>query len=210
MAKNDESTVISKEEASEKLTSDAFLVRAIFEMIGKPKKHVESTIKDYVKRFSETETCYLISYELNDAEKYEGSEDLYSTFAEVEFVAKDQIALLNFCVDFMPASVEVMEPDRLSIDAPYISNMLTELVGRMHLIDGEFKKVVAKNNALTQSFNIMTQNAILILLNMGAKTDEQIADVIGVKKENIGTYLEKLVQDKKIEKEKETYKLVKK
>jgi hypothetical protein len=209
MAKKIEIQVISKKEVEERLTNEAFLARAIFEMVGKPKKHIESALKDYVQRFSKEEGFGLVSYEVHDAEKYEGSKDLYSTFAEVEFVAKDHLALLNFCVDYMPASVEVLEPERLHVDANYLSNLLTELVGRMHLIDGEFKKVVAKTNVLTQSLNIMAQNSILILLNMGPRTAEKISEVVGIKTDQLDVYLNKLVEDKKISKTGDTYTLVK-
>lgn len=210
MAKKQEIITISEKEVKERLDNEAFLARAIFEMIGKPKKHIEDTLKTFVSQFSQAEGYGLIKYELNDAEKYEGSEDLYSTFAEIEFVAKDQLALMNFCVDYMPASVEVIEPEKLAIDAPFFSNMLTELVGRMHLIDGEFKKVVAQNKALSQSVNIMIQNAILILLNLGPREPAKIAEVVGVQADKLDVYLNKLVEEQKIVKEGESYKLFKK
>lgn len=206
MAENKTPVKLDKKIVDEKIEEGHYLARAIVEIIGKPKKHVDETLNNLILDMSQNEKYKLVDYSIENAEKVEESEGLFSAFAEVEMLCKDAVELMNFVIDYMPASVEVLQPANLNVPATYLSDILTELVGRMHMIDGEFKKVVAKNKIMSDSLSIMIQNSILIFLNLGPKTAEKIAEVVGVKQEQTKVFLDKLTKEAKIQFNEETKK----
>lgn len=198
--------VVDKNFLEEKLDNGFYLTRVILEMVGKPKAHVESTMQDYVSKISKDSRYHITEYSIEKAEETESNKEMFSTFAEIEFLAENSIELMNFVVDYMPSSVEVIEPSSINVQANYFSNLMTELVGRLHMIDDAFKKANAKSQLMSKSLGIMIQNSILILLNLGPRTAEKISETVGVDQEQAKVFLDKLVADKKIKFDSETEK----
>jgi hypothetical protein len=206
MVKKAKIETISDKEVAKRIEKGQFLARAILEIVGKPKEHIIDTLIDLISQIAQNEKYGLAKYDIALAEEVEKS-DLFSTFAEVEFTAKDETELIYFATDYMPASIEVIEPAERKVQASYTSHMLTEFVGRLHTIDMEFKKVNQTNKILSQSLGVMIKNSILILLNLGPRKIEEIAKIIGVDEDQTQTFLDNLLADKKIIKEEDTYKL---
>lgn len=193
-----EFSVLTAKEVRERVDGGAYVARTILEIVGKPKEHVEETLETYLKKISDDEKYHLVSIETEDAIAVEESEDFFSTFAEIEFVTKDFTQLMNFVVDYMPASIEVIEPTSVQLQASNLSDMLTELVGRLHSIDMEFKKAAARTALLGQSVDILTKNAILILLQGGSRFKEDVAKIVGIKEDQIGHFLDLLIKDNRL------------
>ena len=206
MAKKQDITTISQKEAAAKVDSGHYLARAILEIVGKPKEHIMETLRSFIAQISENEEYSLVEYDIAPAKKVEKSE-LFSTFAEVEFTAKNETSLIYFATDYMPASIEVIEPSEMKVQASYTSHMLTEFVGRLHSVDMELKIVNTANKILTQSLNAMIKNAILILLNIGPRSVADIGKIIGVDEDQTKQFLILLEQEKKVIQEGDKYKL---
>jgi len=202
--------VIEKKLVKDRISDGAFHSRAIIEIVGKPKEHVEESLNSFIVKISKDERYSLTSYDIEKANKVEKSENLYSVFAEIEFLSKTIEEIMNFVIDYMPASIEVLEPSSLYTSANFFSNMLTELVGRLHSIDMEFKKVKAQNGLLSQSLGIMIQNSILILLNLGSKSIKDISKIVGVDEAQVKIFLDKLEKDGKVTQKEGIYSLFKK
>jgi len=190
--------IISEKEMKEMLDDEYFLARAILEIVGKPKEHIETSLHDYISKISKESKFFLVESNIEEALEVESDKDMYSTFAEIEFLTKDLTDLMGFVIDYMPSSIEVVQPAGMSVQASFLSNMLTELAGKLHLIDGVLKKTNAENQLMSKSLGIMIQNSILILLNLGPRTIEKIGEAIGVQKDQCEVFLKKLLDDDKI------------
>jgi len=201
---------ISEEKAMEIIEDGGVHIRSIIEVMGKPKEHVDETLLNLLKKLSEEKAINIIKYDIEEAIGIEES-SLFSTFAEVEFVSKSINDVMNYAVDYTPSSIEVIEPASMTVQANFISNLMTELVGRIHTIDGEFRKVVAKNKYLSESLTTMIKNAILIYLIEGPKGISRISEIVGVEEKQTKFFLDKLIEENKISfsTETETYDLVK-
>lgn len=209
VGKKEKPVLADKKTVADKLGKGYFLSRAIIEIVGKPKKHIEETMEGFVVKISKDTTYSLVEAKVEKGEKVESSEDLYSVFAEVEFLAKDVETLMNFVVDYMPASIEVMEPGKVSVQASFLSNLLTELVGKIHMFDMAYKKLKSQNDFMGKSLGIMIQNSILILLNLGAMNVEKISKSIGIDEAQAKIFIDKLVTDKKVLEKDGIYSLIK-
>jgi len=125
------------------MENNNILIRAIFEILGSPKDHVEATMNLVLDKVKEIEGVEIKSSETYEAKEVEGK--LWSTFSEVEFEVKDIELLMNICFNFMPSSIEIIEPGKLIEDAHKMSNFFNDLLGRLHKYDMLVKNLNAQN-----------------------------------------------------------------
>lgn len=122
--------------------------RAVIEILGSPKEHVENTMQlvaDKVK-----EGFSLLSCEIYDAEEING---LWSSFADVEVNFKDIDQLIMFCFDFLPSSVEIIEPMNFNVKCTEMSNLINDLLARLHKYDMVVKQLNMENTILKKKLN---------------------------------------------------------
>src|SRR3989338_6049059 len=95
----------------EKLIAEKTHLRCkiIIEILGKPKEHVEKTIRDYVETIKKDSGFIVMNSDFADADEKEGG--LWASFVELDIVIKGLPKLIAFCFDYMPSSVEILKPE---------------------------------------------------------------------------------------------------
>ena len=58
--------------------------------------------------------------------------------------------LIGFCFDFMPSSIEILEPNNLSMEIQEIGDLLNDLLARLHKYDMALKSIRAQNIILSR------------------------------------------------------------
>ena len=119
-------------------------VRAIIEILGSPEEHVKKTMQmilDKVKQYPDTK---VLSDKSFPAEKM-GDKNLWSTFTELDLEVKTIQTLTGFCFDFMPSSLEIIEPEEMMMQHHAISDVLNDLLARLHQYDMVLKNIHAEN-----------------------------------------------------------------
>jgi hypothetical protein len=113
---------------------------AIIEIVGTPKEHIEQTMQKVVNLIEGNEDHEIITKEIHEPKESEFPDPMdkekkikvWSTFTELEANFKSFDALTNFCFEFMPSSIEIIEPLELKIDAQEINNTLNDILARLH------------------------------------------------------------------------------
>lgn len=123
------------------------MVRAIIEIMGTPKEHVEETMKSVVDKVKQEKSFQLIKHSFFECKQIEQSK-FWSTFAEVEisFPGVDQLVL--FCFNFMPSSLEILEPAKATFEQREIGNLFNDLLARLHQYDMVLKNLHAETVVL--------------------------------------------------------------
>ena len=119
-------------------------VRAVIEILGSPEQHVKKTMQmilDKVKQYPDTKVLNQKTFE---TEKM-GDKNLWSTFSELEMEVKNIQTLTGFCFDFMPSSLEIIDPEELAMPHHAISDVLNDLLARLHQYDMVLKNIHAEN-----------------------------------------------------------------
>lgn len=178
--------------------------RAIIEVLGKPKEHVESAIKEYIEHIKEDSELVILSENYSEM-KEQGK--LWSKFVELELVVKGTKKLIAFCFEYMPSSIEVIKPEHLVMANPELSNFLNDLQARLHNVDMIVKQLKAENDFLKLNMNAILHNAVLICLKVSKLSIEQLSQITGVEKKELEAFVEKLLKENKIKKENELYSL---
>jgi len=122
------------------------MVRAIMivEMAGRPAEHVKESLSNHIKILNEVKDIEVHSIKVSEPRKIENSqgsqgipmeEIMFTCFAEADFETENFARLSETMFDFMPSSVEVIEPSKISIDMQDATNLLNNISGRMHRYD---------------------------------------------------------------------------
>ena len=180
--------------------------RTIIEVLGKPKEHVESSIKEYAGYIKEDKDLVVINDNFAECVEKDG---FWVQFVEMEIVSKGIQKLVSFCFEFMPSSIEIIKPDTLTMSNSELSGFFNDLQARLHNVDMVAKQLRNENTFLKRNFKILLQNNISLVLKLESMTIEQIASVTGVEKNELAEFIDNLIKENKIKKEGESYSLVK-
>lgn len=179
--------------------------RAIIEVLGKPKEHVENAIKEYIKHIKEDAELVVLSEDYSEIRE---QDNLWSKFVELDVVIKGASKLIGFCFEYMPSSVEVIKPESLAFSCSELSNFLNDLQARLHNVDMAVKQLKAENEFLKQNMNATIHNTIMICLKVSGLSLEQLSQVTGVDKKELEIFTDKMLKENKIKKEDGVYSLV--
>lgn len=212
---------------------DAIVFTAVIKVLGSPKEHVKKTLQGFVDLIIKNKDYFLINHNISKVEKVKVKEkeslkepkdvDLFSGHVEVEIGTKQKERLFDFCFNFMPVSVEVTKPMNLSFAANEISRFLTDIQGRVHQIDWDFKMersanilLDKKNKELSEKWQKMTksmvqmlQNNVLLALKEKEKDIKELIKNIGIPEDQLKPFLDKMIENKDIKLEDNKYKLAK-
>lgn len=173
--------------------------RVILEMLGKPKEHIENTLKSYVQKIKEDSSLMVVKEDFADSQE---QDSMWSTFVELEIVFKDIKKLLPFCFDYMPSSVEIIKPKDILILNHELSDFLNDLQAKLHNVDMIAKQLRAANTVLKKNLNTSLKNVILLSFSVKKNLSlDEISKFSGIKKEELNPFLEQLIKEGRLIKE---------
>ncbi|MBS3123601.1 hypothetical protein J4437_03110 [Candidatus Woesearchaeota archaeon] len=187
---------------------EKIVFRTIVEVLGKPQEHVEATMKDYVDKLKADKHYKILKEEFAEVKKQE-KEELWATFTELEIEIKEVGKLLNFCFDYMPSMLEVIEPAQLTLSDGDISMFLNDLQAKLHGIDMVAKQVKAESDIVQKNMGHLLKNYITVLLSKEGRSGEELSRLTGVEQSKLEDFLDHLIDKKIVNLQKGMYTLVK-
>ena len=178
----------------------------IIEVLGKPKEHVEKTLKGYINAVKKDKKVEVLKEEYAEPEKDKESE-LYTMFVELETMVKGASKIIEFCFDYMPSSVEILEPKSVKYSSNNFSDLLNDLQARLHKMDMIVKNRNQENTILKQNGAIFLRNIIYLSLKQEEKDIAKLSKDSGVPEKELEKFLEILIKEKKLKKNKKIYSL---
>ena len=179
--------------------------KTIIEILGSPKEHVEKTLKEYLDTIRKSKDFKVVDEFVSDVEP---KDKFFGAFSELELVFKSTSKIIEFCFDYMPSSIEIIEPEELKFKAREIANLLNDLQAKLHKLDMIVKNTRAENMLLTKNANAILRNNILLVLKTGDKNLKELSKKIGLPEESTKNFLEELIKQKYIKKKGDKYVLV--
>lgn len=172
--------------------------RAIIEILGKPKDHVEVSLKEYLQKLKDDGSYQTTVVEIAPAEQQKDPE-LWSAFAELEIGTESIGNLTNFCFDYMPSLIEILAPEELRVSEVDLSNFFNDLQARLHNLDMLAKQLKMENDYLVKNMGIMLKNSLLVLLARSPYTSEQLSRMTGVDKDKLEDFLDSLIDENRVD-----------
>ncbi len=157
----------------------------IVEMAGRPAAHLTESLEKHVGILREVKDIEVDRIEVSeprviareDGDKkleIEEGEEMFTAFAECEFECPSFSRLSETMFDFMPSSVEVVEPSNVNLNCTEATDLLNNISGRMHRFD-EVAKIAGERLRLMDG-QLKAMQAALI------EKDKKIAELSGEKK----------------------------
>ena len=154
----------------------------IVEMAGKPPEHVKDTLEKHVgvlRKIKDIKVHDIVVSEPKEIEKVEGA---FTCFAEVDFEIESFGRLCDTVFDFMPSSIEVIEPGKINLPCNEATSLLNIIAGRMHKYDEAARFANFKMNQMGQFLQKVQKGEIKI--EKPEEKKEEIKEIVEeVKKE---------------------------
>jgi len=129
----------------------------IVEMAGRPPKHLEETLKLHIGQLKQLKDVEIVNETISDPKRLESEQEMYTCFAEVEIKVIGLARLIELIFDFMPSSIEILEPSELKFDVLETTSFLNNLTGRLHRYDEIAKIAQLQTQQYARKLQIMQQ-----------------------------------------------------
>jgi hypothetical protein len=191
-------------EIQKRIKAGSILVQVSFEIIGNPKEHVETTLRGFINNLKNDAQITVLSEEFGEPEEVKDSNGLWSNYADTEMLVKTLDKLVWLCVNFMPASIEIIAPEELVFKEKDMTNWLNDLLAKLHEISFSLRQTNVKDEIVVQSMNAMIQNALLLATEHYHKPEE-IEMKLGIEVKHLKPFFEALLKEDRIEKKGEEF-----
>ena len=129
----------------------------IIEIAGRPPEHIKDALKAHVGVMKTMKGVDYLSERFSDAKMVDQEKEIYSCFAEIEVEVETFLRLTELMFDFLPSSIEVLEPENIKFNSQQATMFLSDLCGRLHKYDEIAKIAQMKNNQLMQHLQKIQQ-----------------------------------------------------
>jgi hypothetical protein len=183
-------------------------VRAIIEILGKPKEHVFETIKKFINNIKNDENYNLEEEFIDEPVEQEDQKGVFSTYAEIVFNVKDINQLISFCFDYMPSSVEIIDPEEFFISSKHLTDLLNDMQARLHQSEMLTKQLFEENKAFNNTLNLLARNIIMISLAHKKLEISHLSRLSGIIEDKLKPFLDQMIKENKIKLEDNLYSIV--
>ncbi len=190
-------------EIKEHIQDDWIQAQVIFELAGNPKEHIEETLREYMNNIQEDSRVKILEKEYADAKEQE--DGVWSAFVETELLATGLDTLTWLAFNFMPASIEIIEPERMEFTNDQLMTWLNDLLAKLHEVNTAMVNEKQKSSSVTKSMNALIKNSILVCLDSGEKTEDEIQDLLGIHKDQLQPFFENLEEKGMIQKKEDKW-----
>jgi hypothetical protein len=121
----------------------------ILEIIGKPPEHLIETLEKMIKDMDNEKGVKVLSKSINEPVVMKENKEFYTTFAEVDLEVEDILYLAIIMFKYMPAHIEILEPELIALTNTGWTDILSELTRRLHGYD-EIARIMQLQSAKMQ------------------------------------------------------------
>jgi len=131
----------------------------VFEIMGRPPEHLKGALEEYVNKLGENKGVKITRREIHEPKpvEKEGAEDLFTTFAEVEVVVDNVNLIFDITLNMLPAHVEILEPDNITLKNFDLSEVASNLSIKLHKYDEVAKTITMERSILIKRLQEMQE-----------------------------------------------------
>lgn len=133
--------------------------RFIIEVIGRPQEYLTETLENFAKQIGEEKGITVIEKKVNIPKLMENQKDFYTNFAEIEIETEEMVKILILMFKYMPAHIEIISPENVSLSNFNWNEMLNELTRRLHAYDEIARVIQVEKNILEQKLKEVLSQA---------------------------------------------------
>src|SRR3990172_13437651 len=116
-------------------SNEAIRAVLILDIIGRPPQYLIENLERITGEMEKEKGVKIKSKEIKEPAPIKDNKEFYTTFAEIEVETEDVMYLAILMFKYMPAHIEVISPETISLSNNGWSDILSELVRRLHSYD---------------------------------------------------------------------------
>jgi predicted transcriptional regulator len=196
--------MLNKKEIRERMEEGWIEASVMLQAIGKPEKDTQEFLEKNVNNIDKEDYCEIVNKDFFDGEK---KKDFFTKVVELSIIFKDVKSILQFSLDFMPASIEVTHPNEIEVKSSEFNNFINDNLARLHDMNIMVKTLDKQSKRLFSTQNALLKNITFVSLRQGAKGIEQLARDAGVNAEFMEKVLKELIDKEIVVKDGKLYKI---
>ncbi len=177
------------------------VARCIVEILGAPKEYIAKALQDHIDKLKQGG----LDVQLEKYAEPVPADKLFTQFVELQISFKDPQELLDFCFDSMPSTVEIMSPEKLSIDMAQFEDFVNDLQAKLHQTDMMLKGLTAQKQVLDKNALNIVHNFIKFVCNMKPHSLDELSSHLGIGVDELKPFVEGLVKKDALKKEGQVY-----
>ena len=122
----------------------------IIEVLGRPKEHLIETLEGIIKQITEEKGVEFVEKKIHEPKEIEKQPGMFTTYAEIEINVESILHLTMLSFKYMPAHIEMIEPENVSLTNVDASELLNEITRRMHQYD-EVARVIQMEKQILEN-----------------------------------------------------------
>lgn len=127
------------------------IVNLILEVLGRPPEHLKETLEKLLEGIKkEKGVLSLNSKTIKEPVLVKDQNNLYVSFADFEIEIESLVTLTFIVFKYMPAHIEVVYPEKLSLSNNEWNMVLNEITRKIHTYDEVTRVVQMQNNMLQE------------------------------------------------------------
>ncbi len=123
----------------------------ILDIIGKPSEYLVETLEKMIEDMKQEKGIKILSSDVKEPSLMKDQKDFYTTFAEIEIESKGLSQLVYVMFKYMPAHVEIISPEKLSLENNSLNEFFNELMRKLHGYDEVARVLQLENQNLTKN-----------------------------------------------------------
>jgi hypothetical protein len=138
-------------EISQKIKEGWIRLKMIIEVAGFPEEHIDKSIKTIAEKLDKEKGLLTVERTAHKSTKI--SDKVFSAFIETEILSESLTLLMGLVYDYLPSSVEIIEPeDPISDDPQAVTMILNDLLARLHRYNQMIHALKAENIVLKREY----------------------------------------------------------
>lgn len=117
----------------------------IIEMLGKPKEHLTDSLNKIIEQIDKEKGVEVYEKKVYEPKEIENQKGFYTCFADIQVEVEEIRYLVVLMFKYMPANVEIIEPELIALTNNGWSDIINELTRRLHGYD-EIARVLQLQN----------------------------------------------------------------
>lgn len=104
----------------------------VLEVLGRPPEYLKEALNNFIKTMGEEKGVKIKNSKINEPVEMKSQKDFYTSFAEIEVEVEEIVYLEILIFKYMPAHVEIVSPQNLTLSNSGFNDLFNELTRRLH------------------------------------------------------------------------------
>ncbi|HLC78492.1 MAG TPA: hypothetical protein VJH92_05180 [Candidatus Nanoarchaeia archaeon] len=132
------------------MSSEKIEAALIFEVLGKPPEHLIESLEEIIKQIGSEKGISIKEKTVHEPIPVKENEEIFTSFAEIVAEFEDAGKLLMVLFKYMPAHIEVIYPEKITLKNNEINEVMNEIARRLHAYD-EVARVIQYEKSVLET-----------------------------------------------------------